>query len=251
MHERSQDYFGARYYSGAQGRFTSVDPENAGADIGSPQAWNGYSYALNNPGIYVDPDGRSPTLGTAAIGAAIGTAAGFFGSSVAQVVRNGGLSNFSWQEAGAASLGGFVSGGLAGLTLGASTALPAVVGVTASTNVIGGGVTRFADGDASTEVFSGKEILVDAVSGGAGGLLGKEFTTASSKVLPHLEKTLAGQAAAKGTGFSAVRSLAGQKAKVAATKARIDVVSTIVGAKTSNVVVPVARAAPDEEKEKQ
>jgi RHS repeat-associated protein len=30
--ETGLDYFGARYYSSTQGRFTSVDPENAGAD---------------------------------------------------------------------------------------------------------------------------------------------------------------------------------------------------------------------------
>jgi RHS repeat-associated protein len=51
------DYFGARYYSGAQGRFTSPDPENAGADPSSPGSWNGYSYAYNNPLMYTDPTG--------------------------------------------------------------------------------------------------------------------------------------------------------------------------------------------------
>jgi RHS repeat-associated protein len=55
--ESSLDYFGARYYSGAQGRFTSVDPENAGASEGNPQSWNAYSYALNNPLLYTDPTG--------------------------------------------------------------------------------------------------------------------------------------------------------------------------------------------------
>ena len=55
--ETGLDYFGARYYSSAQGRFTSVDPENAGADLEDPQSWNGYAYARNNPLKYVDPDG--------------------------------------------------------------------------------------------------------------------------------------------------------------------------------------------------
>src|SRR5512136_2198390 len=45
--ETGLDYFGARYYSGAQGRFTSPDP---GAWIFlEPQSINRYSYALNNP----------------------------------------------------------------------------------------------------------------------------------------------------------------------------------------------------------
>lgn len=51
------DYFLARYYSGAQGRFTSPDPENAGSDPYDPQSWNMYAYGRNNPLKYVDPDG--------------------------------------------------------------------------------------------------------------------------------------------------------------------------------------------------
>ncbi|HEU4388769.1 MAG TPA: RHS repeat-associated core domain-containing protein, partial [Blastocatellia bacterium] len=51
------DYFLARYYASAQGRFTSVDPENTGASHDIPQGWNGYSYSLNNPLRFVDPDG--------------------------------------------------------------------------------------------------------------------------------------------------------------------------------------------------
>lgn len=56
--ESGLDYFGSRYYSSAQGRFTSVDPENAGADPEDPQSWNGYAYARNNPLKYTDSDGR-------------------------------------------------------------------------------------------------------------------------------------------------------------------------------------------------
>ncbi|MCW5971691.1 MAG: RHS repeat-associated core domain-containing protein [Blastocatellales bacterium] len=55
--ETGLDYFIARYYSATQGRFTSVDPENAGAEADAPQTWNGYSYALNNPVVFSDPDG--------------------------------------------------------------------------------------------------------------------------------------------------------------------------------------------------
>ncbi|MEW5980347.1 MAG: RHS repeat-associated core domain-containing protein [Acidobacteriota bacterium] len=53
------DYFGARYFSGAQGRFTSVDPIQADLlRVISPQRWNLYNYAVNNPLQFVDPDGR-------------------------------------------------------------------------------------------------------------------------------------------------------------------------------------------------
>ncbi len=60
--ETGLDYFLARYYSNVQGRFTSVDPENAGANPGDPQSWNGYGYARNNPLVYTDPDGRTYTV---------------------------------------------------------------------------------------------------------------------------------------------------------------------------------------------
>ena len=56
--ESRLDYFGARYFGGAGGRFTSVDPENAGADPIDPQSWNGYSYVLNMPLNLIDPTGE-------------------------------------------------------------------------------------------------------------------------------------------------------------------------------------------------
>jgi RHS repeat-associated protein len=55
--ETGLDYFGARYYSGAQGRWTSPDPGNAGASLGDPQSWNAYAYTRNNPLKYIDPNG--------------------------------------------------------------------------------------------------------------------------------------------------------------------------------------------------
>ncbi len=57
--ESSLDYFGARYYSARLGRFTGVDPANAGADPLVPQGWNGYAYAINNPLAFIDPTGLS------------------------------------------------------------------------------------------------------------------------------------------------------------------------------------------------
>ena len=55
--ETGLDYFQARYFSGIQGRFTSPDPGNAGADPFDPQSWNGYAYVSNNPLTFTDPSG--------------------------------------------------------------------------------------------------------------------------------------------------------------------------------------------------
>jgi RHS repeat-associated protein len=55
--ETGLDFMHARYFASTQGRFTSVDPLGASARAGSPQTWNRYSYALNNPLRYNDPSG--------------------------------------------------------------------------------------------------------------------------------------------------------------------------------------------------
>ena len=56
--ETGLGYFGARYQSGAQGRFTSPDAPFADQDSAYPQSWNLYSYVRNNPLRYIDPTGR-------------------------------------------------------------------------------------------------------------------------------------------------------------------------------------------------
>ncbi|WP_031495403.1 RHS repeat domain-containing protein [Bryobacter aggregatus] len=57
--ETGLDYFGARYMSAAQGRFTSPDPTFLNIlRVVNPQRWNMYGYALNNPLKYVDSDGN-------------------------------------------------------------------------------------------------------------------------------------------------------------------------------------------------
>lgn len=79
--ETGLDYALARYYSSTQGRFASVDPFNIAfetqqvaernpekaiallnAYLSQPQQWNRYSYAINNPLLYVDPDGEAIQL---------------------------------------------------------------------------------------------------------------------------------------------------------------------------------------------
>lgn len=73
--ETGLDYFGARYYGSAMGRFLSPDefkggpvdlygpnPNEAGplpyANVFNPQSLNKYTYTYNNPLRYIDPDGH-------------------------------------------------------------------------------------------------------------------------------------------------------------------------------------------------
>ena len=54
------DYFGARYYSGALGRWTSPDSVNLTNErlLSPSTTLNKYAYGANNPLKYIDPDGK-------------------------------------------------------------------------------------------------------------------------------------------------------------------------------------------------
>ncbi len=148
------DNFLARMMASGQGRFLSPDPEGVSASIFDPQRWNGYSYAVNSPMVFVDRNGENPLLAAALTGAIVGAAGGAIGDVLSQLTQNG--ANFSAinrGEVGAAALGGLVSGGLAGLTLGLLPT-PAVLttnylltsaAVNGGANAVGGAVQREAN----------------------------------------------------------------------------------------------------------
>jgi RHS repeat-associated protein len=61
--ESGLDYFLARYYSSAQGRFTSTDPVIVTPErFYDPQQFNLYAYTRNNPLRFVDPTGKILTI---------------------------------------------------------------------------------------------------------------------------------------------------------------------------------------------
>jgi RHS repeat-associated protein len=55
--ETGLDFFGARYMSSAQGRFTSPDVPLIDEHTNDPQSWNLYAYVRNNPLKLIDPNG--------------------------------------------------------------------------------------------------------------------------------------------------------------------------------------------------
>jgi RHS repeat-associated protein len=176
--ESGNDYFGARHYTSSMGRFMSVDPGFESEILELPQTWNRYSYVYNRPTFSNDPDGRCPPCIGALVGGAI--EGGF--DLGKQLYNNGGsLSDVSWREVGANALGGAVTGGLAVATGGTSLVANAVIGdvlAGATANVVGGIVTRTAEGDNADEVLSGTELSQDALAGfvgGAGGHVAEEF----------------------------------------------------------------------------
>ena len=56
--ESGLDDFGSRHYASTMGRFMQVDPSMLSAGLRDPQSWNRYSYTVNNPLRYIDPDGE-------------------------------------------------------------------------------------------------------------------------------------------------------------------------------------------------
>jgi RHS repeat-associated protein len=166
--ETGLDYFGARYMSSAQGRFTSPDPDNYDARIDQPQAWNMYAYTWNNPLKYRDDDGRAVNLALAGIGAGVGFVTGFAGSAISQEIQNGSV---DWGRATAYGAGGAAAGSLAGLTFGGSLVAQALAGAAVGTvgNVANGLISR---GIAGEEAFDEDAIESDLANGAIGGALG-------------------------------------------------------------------------------
>ena len=176
--ESGLDYFRGRYFSGAQGRFTSVDPAFESAILELPQTWNRYSYVYNRPTFGTDPDGRCPIC----VGAIVGGVVEGGWNLGSQLYQNGGnLGAVAWGEVGANALGGAAAGALAVATGGTSLVSNALVGdivAGVGSTVAGGVVTRTANGESAGEVFSPGEISTDAVAGfvgGAGGYVAADF----------------------------------------------------------------------------
>ncbi len=61
------DYFGARYFANTGYRWISVDPMLTGRALNHLQEWNLYSYCMNNPLAFRDPDGKAALSGFAFI----------------------------------------------------------------------------------------------------------------------------------------------------------------------------------------
>lgn len=194
--ETGLDYFLARYYSGAQGRFLSPDefkggPDDAftGADITSagplpyadisiPQSLNKYAYVYNNPLSLTDPDGHCPLCFTAGIGALTGGAVSLISQKWAHPDKP-----VNWTAVGAAAVGGAVAGATLGLltapatitTISGTTLLEtgvsAEIGAGTISGVIGGVAKRGTEavltgGDMNQVIGTPGQIASDATGGG-------------------------------------------------------------------------------------
>ena len=105
-------HMNGRLYDPVIHRF--LQPDNFVSDPQNTQAFNRYSYVLNNPLKYSDASGELPVLVVAAIVGAIAGGAGY----IAHAIQTG---NWSWSGFGMAVVGGAAVGALTG-GLGGATA---------------------------------------------------------------------------------------------------------------------------------
>ena len=125
-------HMNARLYDPITGRFLGPDPVMP--DSGFSQAFNSYSYCLDNPLKYTDPDGEfiftTATIVGICVGTAIGTGLGVYeGYKIAEQKDLEGSSKI-WTIIGGGAIGG-IAGGL-------SSFVGAYVGTAMATAEIGG-----------------------------------------------------------------------------------------------------------------
>ncbi len=151
-------YMQQRYYDPIAGRFLSVDPVAA-----SPESFNRYWYANNNPYRFTDPDGRFvQALWGAPVGAIIDIAA--------QKISNPDQS-INWKSVGVSAAVGAVSGGVASVARVAAIRGTVTVGqaiaATAATNAAVGAAGSAADSAVNGEPISAGKMAVAAATNGS------------------------------------------------------------------------------------
>ena len=167
--ETGNDYFAARYYNSAMGRWMSPDWSAKEepvpyAKLDNPQTLNLYQYVGNNPLSKADADGHCWPLCTILAGAAVGAAtSGGIEFGVQLIQHHGHISETNWNKVGNAALGGLVTGAITG-ALGPAAGVALKVGVSTVAAVSGGVVEKAVNG----EKIIATGILIDAAAGAAG-----------------------------------------------------------------------------------
>ena len=163
MHGLNTYDYGARQYNPVTARWDRMDQLSEDYYPYSP-----YNDCLNNPVKNIDPDGNSPTIATGLIGAACGAIIGGAIEAGTQLYNNGKITN--WRAVGGAAVQGGITGGVAGLTCGASLVVTA--GTAATANVAGGYLNSKIQGSQYSLNNAIGDFTIGGVFGTGGKLIG-------------------------------------------------------------------------------
>ncbi len=205
-------YYGARFYDAGLGRFVSADTIIPQAS--NPQSLNRYSYTLNNPIKYTDPDGHCVPVCTALIGASVGALIGY-GTQVYANMQSG-------QDFGSAlttNIDGskIIGGALLGAAVGSGVGLVAgATGVGVTATMVGRAAC--ADGDCTNEartmghtVASTHRTLTTANSyGGFGEWFNASRIAQGVQTAPNAGVTVLGRVGEAAKGIPDYRAVASQ-----------------------------------------
>ena len=194
--ESGNDYFEARYYSSAMGRFLSPDwsAKEEGsdpipyADLENPQTLNLYSYVGNNPLARADKDSHCWPVCTALLGAGLGAVA----EGMSELANGQKLNGY---KIGAAAAGGALTGAITGpVGDAAEVGLLAKATVQVVASVAGGALEIKLNGGTVLSKDGAKAAAKDAAAGLVGGKVEKAAgklaaTTAAKKVIPAVTNT--------------------------------------------------------------
>ncbi|MDP2310024.1 MAG: SpvB/TcaC N-terminal domain-containing protein [Pseudomonadota bacterium] len=162
--ETGLHYHGHRHYMPWLGRWESADPHGIGDGA------NRFAYVHNRPIAMHDPSGGVGMLVTGAAGAGIGGTIGF-GVGLWKEWDN--PEGINWSKVGAHTVGGIVSGGLAGVSGGSSLVTQGGAGGTAAfllgegaASITGGAITRELLGEDTTTDDLATDALIGILTGG-------------------------------------------------------------------------------------
>jgi RHS repeat-associated protein len=151
------DFSGVRYFASKTGRFLTPDPVSGRPD--SPQTWNRYGYALNNPLGFVDPDGREsrPTFSVSVVhdDPCVSEGGWYIFNTVCWQVDSWFLGNQETQDLSAAEFQGparMWPGGSGDLTIGGGILVGAVTAQTDSASAV---IAAASQADAITHASTG------------------------------------------------------------------------------------------------
>ena len=132
-------YYVARWYDPQVGRFLS--PDSIVPEPGEPQGLNRYTYAGNNPCLYVDPTGHVWWIPVgAAVGAVVGAGIGYGAQVAANLGRGMHLRQALTTDIDASKIvGGAFLGAMAGTAIATGVGLVATGGVAVGTGATGAG----------------------------------------------------------------------------------------------------------------